>query len=80
MTVFQSPNVLVLHLKRFAFGAFSGKISKHVDFETSLALPCSGEDRKHVDYDLVGMIVHHGHSVHSGHYVAFVKVIIQCMM
>eukprot|EP00955_Chlamydomonas_euryale_P048629 354040-Chlamydomonas_euryale.AAC.3 len=24
-------------------------------------------------YDLYGVLVHHGHSVHSGHYIAYVR-------
>ena len=26
-------------------------------------------------YDLVGVVVHHGHSVHSGHYIAYVRAV-----
>eukprot|EP01041_Mallomonas_annulata_P000991 gene991-1939_t len=46
LSIARSPPVLVLHLKRFAFGNTNGKIR---------------------------IVVHHGNSVHSGHYVAYVK-------
>ena len=125
MTVSRSPNVLVVHLKRFSYGGFMGKITKPIDFDFELEVPCSGEGaavpasaaasssssgsssgfgpgsgtgpakggaghkagKKHqrvhdtagtpgarAMYDLVGVVVHHGGSIHSGHYVAFVKV------
>lgn len=34
----------------------------------------SGSEPSTAKYSLCGVVVHHGHSVHSGHYVAFVKV------
>lgn len=51
-----------------------GKINRHVQFESTLDVPCSEEATKIIGYDLVGLVVHHGASVHSGHYVAYVKV------
>ena len=73
--------VLVLHVKRFAFGSYSGKVSKHIGFEQYLEVPVSkdskenmGGGKKHEKYALTGIIVHHGSSVNSGHYVAFIKV------
>jgi hypothetical protein len=108
MTISITPNVLVIHLKRFSFGGFSGKINKPVQFDLRLDIPSSAtkidEDTKNIKvadskkdfnhkmskkdkrnmndkiehtmipYDLVGVVVHHGSSIHSGHYVAFVKV------
>ena len=73
MTIYKAPNVLVLHLKRFSFGDIFGKITKTIEFEQELYLPCSGEETKKVKYELSSMIVHHGSSVHGGHYVAFIK-------
>jgi hypothetical protein len=74
MTISRAPNVLVLHLKRFSFGNFGGKVTKHVSFEQTLELLLSddGGGSKAV-YDLCGVVVHHGGSVHSGHYVAYVR-------
>ena len=33
----------------------------------------NGSASRNVQYDLTGVVVHHGGSIHSGHYVAFVK-------
>ena len=74
MTVCKTPNVLVIHLKRFSYGNHIGKITKPIQFELTMDLPCSGEINSKVEYNLIGLIVHYGHSNHSGHYVAFVKV------
>ena len=100
MTIYKPPNVLVIQLKRFSYGGFIGKISKPVEFEFTLNVPCTKECSENVPeknvpgsskvagknvprgtggsekvpYNLTGVIVHHGTSIHSGHYVAFVKV------
>jgi ubiquitin C-terminal hydrolase len=70
MLIDTAPRVLVLHLKRFSFGSSFGKINKQIKFEETLVL-----QSKHgpTTYYLHGLVVHHGSSVHSGHYVAFVK-------
>lgn len=87
MTISNAPLVLVLHLKRFAFGGMSDKINRHIEFQPTLSIPITnikengdhpgqsqGQGQKMVKYSLCGVLVHHGHSVHSGHYVAYVKV------
>ena len=77
MSIASAPNVLVLHLKRFAFGGMSDKVNKYVAFETALTLPIANAkdgSNKAAKYSLCGVLVHHGHSVHSGHYISFVKV------
>ena len=74
MTINAAPNVLVLHLKRFSYGGSSGKMNKKIDFEIQLEVPCNGESSKSALFCLIGIVVHHGSSIHSGHYVAFVKV------
>ena len=73
MTINSTPNVLVIHLKRFSFGSTSGKVNKKIQFDLILDVPCSGESERTV-FGLIGIVVHHGSSIHSGHYVAFVKV------
>ncbi len=52
------------------------KIKKHIDFPLTYDLPILTEnnERTKVSYELYGIIVHHGHSVNSGHYIAYVKV------
>lgn len=77
MTIDDVPNTLVLHLKRFSFGNMFAKITKHIQFSPTLLLPqYDSESRttKTVNYDLCGVVVHHGYSTHSGHYIAYVKV------
>jgi ubiquitin carboxyl-terminal hydrolase 36/42 len=89
MTISNAPLVLVLHLKRFAFGGMSDKINRHVEFQPTLSIPITnikekgdhagqshsqGQGQNMVKYSLCGVLVHHGHSVHSGHYVSYVKV------
>ena len=74
MTISRGPTVLVIHLKRFSFGGNGGKISKTIEFPLSLELPLSNDGGGGIAlYELTGVVVHHGHSVHSGHYIAFVK-------
>ena len=78
MTIDDVPNTLVLHLKRFSFGNMFAKITKHIQFSPTLLLPqYDSESRttKTVNYDLCGVVVHHGYSTHSGHYIAYVKVV-----
>jgi ubiquitin carboxyl-terminal hydrolase 36/42 len=77
MKIRSPPPVLVLHLKRFSFGGFTGKINKHTVFEEHMQVSHEPDDsgERHLEkYSLIGIVVHHGHSVHSGHYVSFVKV------
>ena len=70
------PDLLVLHLKRFKFmGMFGRKIDTRVSFPMDLDLsrytrPTSGADAL---YDLTGVVVHHGYSLSSGHYLSYVK-------
>ena len=64
--------MLVIHLKRFSYGGISGKITKAITFEFNISLPTSGSEINR--YTLIGIVVHYGGSIHSGHYVAFVKV------
>eukprot|EP00892_Ulva_mutabilis_P001959 jgi/Ulvmu1/11764/UM008_0178.1 len=72
----EPPNVLTLHLKRFEFAVFGKKVNRHIEFPLSLDLRkymhATSPKGDHM-YNLVSVIVHHGHSVSSGHYVAYVK-------
>lgn len=80
------PAVLILHLKRFQVGmrGMFRKITKHVEFQTTLDLApfCASKVKllSHVNrhqkkllYSLYGIVEHSG-SMHGGHYVAYVKV------
>lgn len=75
------PLVLTLHLKRFQCDLYGGssKIGKKIEYPLRLQLPVHVEDGVHssalVMYDLVGVLIHEGFSMHSGHYYAFIKSI-----
>ncbi|GAX77643.1 hypothetical protein CEUSTIGMA_g5086.t1 [Chlamydomonas eustigma] len=82
ITVHEPPNILTVHLKRFEFGSFGSKISKMVEYDlamdlapfmSSLGLTGKGQPSGSQMYDLYGVLVHQGHSVHSGHYYSFVR-------
>lgn len=81
MMICSPPNVLTLQLKRFNY---DGKINKHIafDFTEELHHVDSTTEQQRPDgalrstkYELRSIVVHHGYSTHSGHYVAFVKVL-----
>lgn len=77
MTISEAPPVLAVQLKRFAMSfGFSfmsnNKITKHIQFPLQLAVPCT-KSKNPVPYDLTGVVVHHGSTTHSGHYIAYVK-------
>lgn len=73
-----APSILVCHLKRFAFDQYGRLIRLHkkIKFEESLEI---GDYMSNLNkarpppYDLVGILVHQGHTCASGHYLAFVK-------
>ena len=75
MRVEDAPRVLALTLKRFEFGGYGQKIGKKIDFDAALDLApfLAARAATPVMYDLYAVLVHSGHSVHSGHYYAFVK-------
>jgi ubiquitin C-terminal hydrolase len=72
MVLHKLPNVLVIHLKRFSYGNMFAKITRPIEFKADLVLASGGGVK--VKYELYAVIVHHGHSTHSGHYIAYVKV------
>ncbi|XP_044503933.1 ubiquitin carboxyl-terminal hydrolase 25-like [Mangifera indica] len=75
MSILQSPNILVIQLKRFE-GMFGGKIDKIIAFEEILILSsfmCKASQDPQAEYKLFGTIVHSGFSPDSGHYYAYIK-------
>ena len=78
-TIFEPPNALVIHLKRFECGGgglySGGKINKFVRFEDELDLTefMSYQTCPKVSYSLFGVLVHYGYSAHGGHYVSYIK-------
>ncbi|ORY06429.1 cysteine proteinase [Basidiobolus meristosporus CBS 931.73] len=78
MTMYDSPNILTVQLKRFSYGfsLHGGKISKPVSFSETLELKSHMSRTKEnsgTSYKLFGVLVHAGGSCHSGHYYSFVK-------
>ena len=78
-TIFEPPNALVVHLKRFECGGgglySGGKINSFVKFEEELDLTefMSYHTCPKVSYSLFGVLVHYGYSAHGGHYVSYIK-------
>lgn len=76
-----SPPMLVLHLKRYSFAqsytsSSSSKVSKNITFEHNLDISkylVDPQNSKHRHYELVGIIVHYGSNLRSGHYTAYCK-------
>ncbi|KAF2313143.1 hypothetical protein GH714_009478 [Hevea brasiliensis] len=71
LTVHKAPNVLTIHLKRFHSYDPGRKVDKKVLFDRSLDMKpfVSGSYEGDLMYSLYGVLVHFGHSTHSGHYV-----------
>lgn len=71
-----APNVLVVNLKRFDF-TYAGKLSHFVTYPETLSLKTfvgdSGGPLSDVAYRLYGVLVHLGHTSHSGHYYSYVR-------
>ncbi|KAI3809659.1 hypothetical protein L1987_19256 [Smallanthus sonchifolius] len=75
MSILQTPNILVIQLKRFE-GIYGRKIDKAITFEEMLVLSsfmCKTSQDPHPEYKLFATIVHSGCSPDSGHYYAYIK-------
>lgn len=76
-----APRILLIHFMRF--DAFGWKIDKYVPFPKRFNLRAfisknidEGKPKEHQTpyiYELYGVIVHSGVSVHGGHYYSYVK-------
>ena len=72
------PQVLLLHLKRFMFdGEVAHKIMTRVEFPTRLSMDeyssaAAVADRA-CDYELIGVVSHHGTKMTQGHYTATIR-------
>lgn len=75
ITIETAPSVLVVQLKRFEFSLSGRKISRQVEFQPTLDLSpyMSHKPKQPEKYDLYGVLVHQGHSMHSGHYYCYIK-------
>ena len=78
MRLATAPTVLVCHLKRFSCDMYGRiiRLKKHIVFPEVLEIE---EYMSHKNYgrpppyELVSVLVHVGHNVERGHYIAFVK-------
>mmetsp|Transcript_7615 Transcript_7615/g.9930 ORF Transcript_7615/g.9930 Transcript_7615/m.9930 type:complete len:668 (-) Transcript_7615:462-2465(-) len=76
MLLKKAPSVLVIHMKRFGYGRYSRKISRHTSFSSKLVLKrntFSEPGSMDMEYSLYGVLVHSGHTPSSGHYLCYVK-------
>ncbi|KAI4335556.1 hypothetical protein L6164_014192 [Bauhinia variegata] len=75
LTIDKAPYVLTIHLKRFHSHDPGRKINKKVQFGGALDLKpfVSGLYEGDLKYSLYGVLVHSGHSTHSGHYYCYVR-------
>eukprot|EP00117_Sycon_ciliatum_P028289 scpid58156/ scgid22769/ Ubiquitin carboxyl-terminal hydrolase 36; Deubiquitinating enzyme 36; Ubiquitin thioesterase 36; Ubiquitin-specific-processing protease 36 len=76
LSIHRAPNVLTIQLKRFDFFHKSGgKINKKISYSPTLNLRpyMSEKSGDAMMYDLYAVLVHSGHSVHSGHYFCFTR-------
>ncbi|ONK77185.1 uncharacterized protein A4U43_C02F3970 [Asparagus officinalis] len=77
--IYRAPPILTIHLKRFEQDArgITKKIDSHVSFQEVLDLTPymdhSSGKRKETLYRLLGVVVHKGRSMDTGHYIAYVK-------
>ena len=74
LKIHTAPDILVLHLKRFKFaGSRAWKIGTKVAFPERLELGPYMSPSNPAQFSLVGVVVHSGASLGSGHYFAYVK-------
>jgi ubiquitin carboxyl-terminal hydrolase 8 len=76
--LWKTPDILVIHFKRFIANS-SRKNNSNIDYPTNLDLskymdPASPQKNK--IYDLIGINIHQGFTINSGHYTSYVKNII----
>ncbi|KAK9457159.1 hypothetical protein V1511DRAFT_152951 [Dipodascopsis uninucleata] len=72
--IYDAPEYLTLHLKRFDF-TFRGtsKIQGKIQYPKNLELSSYSTKKEVLSYELIGVIVHQGRRASSGHYISFVK-------
>lgn len=69
-----APEHLAVHIKRFQFeGTHSRKLKEQMNYPLELDLRDYSVNGAPLKYKLLGVIVHHGRSVNSGHYVALCR-------
>jgi ubiquitin C-terminal hydrolase len=73
MVFVDTPDVLILHLKRFAYGDGASKIDTAVTDPTTKSLTIDVDGGSSVTYEPYAMVVHNGGDVKFGHFWAAVK-------
>ncbi|CAB1103092.1 unnamed protein product [Ectocarpus sp. CCAP 1310/34] len=84
LTLEQAPKVLTLHLKQFSFHPELGprKLARRVRYPLELTVPTlvmspslrhEASIRGPLKYRLFTVVLHHGRSLHGGHYTALVR-------
>lgn len=67
----RSPETLMVHMKRFKFnGNQSLKVKQPVHYDKFLDLSTFSKNKGELKYQLMGVIVHEGRLILSGHYIA----------
>ncbi|KAK5155641.1 hypothetical protein LTS14_005902 [Recurvomyces mirabilis] len=75
-TIQNSPEILIVQLKRFSFDTLtqtSSKVSGEVDFDEELDLTNFTDKQGKLKYLIHSVVLHHGDTVEEGHYVAAVR-------
>eukprot|EP00904_Undaria_pinnatifida_P011135 jgi/Undpi1/7151/HiC_scaffold_22.g09625.m1 len=84
LTLEQAPKILTLHLKQFSFHPELGprKLARHVRYPLELTVPTrimspslqhEASKKGPLKYRLFTVVLHHGRSLHGGHYTALVR-------
>lgn len=69
-----APEYLTVHIKRFKFsGSLGQKVKDQMLYPLDLDLTAYSKTEEPLRYSLVGVIVHEGRTLSSGHYIAIVK-------
>eukprot|EP01125_Pyxidicula_operculata_P006289 TRINITY_DN2182_c0_g1_i1.p1 TRINITY_DN2182_c0_g1~~TRINITY_DN2182_c0_g1_i1.p1 ORF type:complete len:752 (+),score=191.81 TRINITY_DN2182_c0_g1_i1:20-2275(+) len=77
ITIYQCPNILIIHLKKFDMTRGGCKINRSIVFSELLDIKnfmSVGSPEQSTEYELYAILVHYGSSILVGHYTAFVKV------
>lgn len=70
----EAPEYLTVHIKRFKFsGSLGQKVKDQMEYPLDLDLTAYSKIEEPLRYSLVGVIVHEGRTLSSGHYIAIVR-------
>lgn len=70
----EAPEYLTVHIKRFKFSGMAGqKVKDPMEYPMDLDLTAYSTTHEPLRYSLVGVIVHEGRTLSSGHYIAITR-------